>query len=50
MAHLQALADKKLLQCGKAFMTSGNSAVRPRNAPFFDGVVMSIKTESQVFS
>lgn len=37
------------IQCGKAFMTSEDSAVRLLKPPFFDGVVVSIKTESQVF-
>ncbi len=52
MARLQALPDKNLyFQCGEAFMTSGDSAVRPLKTPFFDGVVVSVKTEreSQVF-
>lgn len=30
-------------------MTSGNSDVRLLEAQFFDGVVVSVKTESQVF-
>jgi hypothetical protein len=50
MARLQALPEKNLyIQCGKAFMTSGDSAMRLLKAPFFDGVVVSVKTERQVF-
>jgi hypothetical protein len=37
------------IQYGKAFMTSGDSVGRFLKVPFFDGVVVSVKTESQVF-
>ncbi len=50
MARLQALLEKNLyIRCGKAFMTGGDSAVRILKSPFFDGVIVSVKTESQVF-
>jgi len=48
-ASSSASGEKFVYQCGKAFMTSGNSDVRLLKAPFFDGVVVSVKTESQVF-
>lgn len=49
-ASSRASGEELYIQCGKAFTTGGDSAVRILKSTFFDGVVVSIKTESQVFT
>ena len=49
MARLQALPDKNMhIQRREAFMTNRDSTVRPLKAPFFDGVVVWVKTKQKV--
>jgi hypothetical protein len=48
-ASSSASGEERYVRCGKAFMTGGDSAVRILKSAFFDGVVVSIKTESRVF-